>query len=133
MKLLRSILLRLPALLIAGGIWFLSSQSTLPQVKGVFGWDKLQHVLAYGALSFSIGLWFLPVFWERRQTLAVLLTTFIGSAYGAIDEIHQYFVPGRSSSIWDWLADTIGSFLGALALMVLMKIIKRRNNHNVYG
>jgi VanZ family protein len=42
------------------------------------------------------------------------------SAYGAIDEFHQSFVPGRDCNVWDWLADTLGAFLGALAVMLLM-------------
>jgi len=51
----------------------------------------------------------------------VMLTSLIGSAYGAIDEIHQYFVPGRNSDILDWVANTIGSILGALAIMLVIK------------
>ena len=50
-----------------------------------------------------------------------MLTSLIGSAYGAIDEIHQYFVPGRNSDILDWVANTIGSILGALAIMLVIK------------
>ena len=33
------------------------------------------------------------------------------SLYGWSDEWHQSFVPGRYSSISDWLADTIGAAL----------------------
>jgi len=118
--LFKTILLRLPAPLIAGTLWFLSSQSTLPQPPGVLAWDKLQHLLAYGALGFAIGLWIPQAFWKRRPRLALLVTTLIGSVYGAIDEIHQYFVPGRHSNVWDWVANTLGSFLGALAIMLIM-------------
>jgi len=118
---LKPILLKLPAPIIAGSLWFLSSQSTLPQPPGVFGWDKLQHLLAYGVLGFAIGLWISPAFWRNRSLLALLLTTLIGSVYGAIDEIHQYFVPGRHSNVFDWVANTLGSFLGALALMLVMR------------
>ena len=124
MRLSRTIWLRLPALLIAGVIWFLSSQSTLPQPKGILGWDKLQHFLAYGALGVAVGLWAFPVFWKRRPVLALLLTILVSSAYGAIDEFHQYFVPGRDCNVWDWIADTLGAFLGALALMIGMRIFK---------
>ena len=123
-RLSRTIWLRLPALLIAGTIWFLSSQSILPQPKGILGWDKLQHLLAYGALGFAVGLWAFPVFLKRRPVLALLLITLAGSAYGAIDEFHQYFVPGRDCNVWDWIADTLGAFLGALALMAGMRIFK---------
>ena len=34
------------------------------------------------------------------------------SLYAAIDEVHQYFVPGRSAMWQDWLIDTIGVLLG---------------------
>ncbi|MCL2231627.1 MAG: VanZ family protein [Treponema sp.] len=121
MRLFQKILLRLPAPLIAGTLWFLSSQSTLPQPPGPLGWDKLQHLLAYGTLAFAIGLWITPVFWKQRPIAALLLTAAIGSAYGVIDEIHQYFVPGRHSDIWDWVANTLGSILGALAILLIMK------------
>jgi VanZ family protein len=118
-------LLRLPALLIAGFIWFLSSQHILPQPKGILGWDKLQHLLAYGALGLAAGLWASPVFWKRRPVLALLLTMLAGSAYGAIDEFHQDFV-GRDCNVWDWIADTLGAFLGALAVMQYMRIENKR-------
>ena len=121
----KAILLRLPAPFIAVTLWFLSSQSTLPQPPGPLGWDKLQHLLAYGAFGFAVGLWMSPVFWKNRVVLALLVTTIIGSAYGAIDEIHQYFVPGRHSNVWDWVANTLGSLLGALAIMIVMRKVQR--------
>jgi VanZ family protein len=31
------------------------------------------------------------------------------SAFGASDEWHQSFVPGRFTDFWDWLADTLGA------------------------
>ena len=117
----RAILLRLPALLIAGVIWFLSSQSTLPQPKGILGWDKLQHGAAFAALAAAVGLWISPAFWKRRSFLALLLAGLIGSAYGAVDEFHQYFVPGRYSTFWDWLADTLGAFFGAAAMLLFIR------------
>jgi len=131
MRLFQKILLRLPAPLIAGTLWFLSSRTTLPQPPGPLGWDKLQHLLAYGALAFAIGLWISPAFWKHRPITAILLTAAIGSAYGVIDEIHQYFVPGRYSDIWDWVANTIGSILGALAIMfIVRKWNQRADNTN---
>jgi VanZ family protein len=123
-KLMKKILLRLPALLIAGLLWFLSSQSILSQPQGILGWDKLQHMLAFGVLSIAVGFWIRLAFWRRRTVLALSITTLIGSVYGAIDELHQYFVPGRDSDVWDWVADTLGAFLGALAIMLLFKKTK---------
>jgi len=120
----QAILLRLPALLIAAVIWFLSSQQTLPQPKGIFGWDKLQHFAVFALLAAAIGFWVSPAFGKRRPALSLFLVALVGSAYGAIDELHQYFVPGRYSSSWDWLADTLGAFFGAVAVVLFMRRIK---------
>ena len=110
---IETVLLKLPAPLIAAGIWFLSSQSTLPRPKGVFGYDKLQHLLAYTALAGAAGLWVSPERWRRRRLLVLGLVAAAASVYGVTDELHQYFVPGRNCNVWDWIADAGGSVLGA--------------------
>ena len=123
---MKKVLLKLPALFIAAFIWFLSSKSTLPEVKGIFGWDKLQHILAFGALAAATGLWASPAFWKHRPAFALLITAFACSVYGAVDEFHQYFVPGRDCNVWDWLADTLGAFLGAATIILVMKIAEKK-------
>jgi VanZ family protein len=124
----RKLLFRLPAPLIAAIIWFLSSQSILPHPPGIIGWDKLLHFSAYGALGIVVGLWISPAFWNRRPVLSLLFVTIIGSVYGVTDELHQYFVPGRDCDIWDWVADTLGAFTGALAVMIAIKKITGNRN-----
>jgi VanZ family protein len=117
------ILLRLPVFIVAAGIWFLSSQSTLPQIKGVFGFDKLQHLLAYAVLAVAAGLWVSPGRWKERGLCFFFVTAGIAAFYGLSDEIHQSFVPGRDANVWDWIADALGAFAGAgLAAVVLRKI-----------
>jgi VanZ family protein len=125
-SLFRAILLRLPAPLLAGVIWLLSSQSILPQPKGILGWDKLQHFAAFTVLAAAVGIWISPAFWKRRPALSLLLAALVGSAYGAVDEFHQYFVPGRECSFWDWLADTFGAFFGATVVLLFMRSLKRK-------
>jgi VanZ family protein len=120
----RSVLLKLPTLLIAGGIWFLSSQSILPNPKGILGFDKLQHLLAYAALAGAAVLWTSSETWKRRGFAVLLCTALSASAYGLVDEIHQYFVPGRDCNFWDWLADTLGAFLGAGLTLAIAGRIK---------
>ena len=132
MKPTRTILPRLPAPLIVAAIWFTSSQSTLPKLPGpILGWDKLQHLVAYAALGFAVGLWIPRRFRKRRPGRAILLSTLIGSAYGAVDEIHQYFVPGRYCDVLDWVANTIGAFLGALAMIFVMRKLESPTNKKV--
>jgi VanZ family protein len=114
---------RLPVFLIIGGIWFLSSQSILPQPKGILGFDKVQHLIAYAALSMSLGFWFSKKHWKNNARSTMLLLFGIASVYGIIDEVHQYFVPGRDCNVWDWTADVLGAILGSLgAVFIAWKI-----------
>ncbi|MDR2501296.1 MAG: VanZ family protein [Treponema sp.] len=111
---------KLPALLTGTAIWLLSSQSTLPQPKGILGFDKFQHLAAYMVFTWTAGLWFSPDQWRRRPLAVPLLTAGIGSLYGLIDEIHQSFVPGRDCNGWDWIADTLGALLGSGARCLIL-------------
>jgi VanZ family protein len=123
---IQKILCRLPAPFIAACIWFLSSQPVLPRIKGIFGFDKFQHLLAYAVLAVAVGLWASPAFWKRRPFAILLFTALVSSVYGVIDEVHQYFVPGRNCNIWDWIADTLGAFFGALGMMIFLTQLWRR-------
>jgi len=95
-----------PALLWAAAIFWLSSQPRLIELPYALSWDKLQHCAAYAvggaALAHASGVR------GRAPWLAVVL----GVLYGASDELHQWFVPGRSSDVRDWLADTLGVLAG---------------------
>jgi VanZ family protein len=126
MTLSRHICLKLPALGVAAGIWLLSSRTILPQPKGILGYDKLQHFLAYGVLTGALALWFSPGWIKAHAFKAIAFAVCLGSAYGIVDEVHQYFVPGRDCNVWDWLADTIGAILGAfLAVFFRLKLAQK--------
>jgi VanZ family protein len=130
---IRKILLRLPALLIAAGIWFLSSQSILPKPKGILGFDKLQHLLAYAALAGAAGLWVPPEKWRRHRLVMMGLVAAAASVYGITDEVHQYFVPGRDCNIWDWIADAAGAVTGAGAAALAGRFLRRHKEEREYG
>ncbi len=96
-----------------GCIFYLSHQITLP-VPSYPYIDKLYHALAYSGVGFLGGFW-LTGFLKNMPFKKVLFWGMgIASFYGMTDEIHQYFVPGRSVEILDWLADTVGGGLGVL-------------------
>ena len=73
-----------------------------------FGWDKLNHVLAFSALAFSASL-SCPA--SRRVRLALLFWLL---GFGGLIEILQLFVPGRACEWADLFADTVGIALGAV-------------------
>jgi VanZ family protein len=113
--------LKLPAPLVAAGIWYLSSQSTLPKQKGLLGFDKFQHFIAYFTLSAAIALWFSREKWRRKGPRLPAIAAALGSVYGIIDEVHQYFVPGRNCNAGDWLFDTLGALIAVLAVKLFVK------------
>jgi len=66
-------------------------------------WDKLAHLVEYALLGFLLG----------RGTGRAALAFAVAALYGATDELHQAFVPGREASLFDWFADALGAALGA--------------------
>ena len=68
---------------------------------------------------------------KEKNRLIITLTT--GIIYASSDEIHQSFVPGRSSMITDIVIDTMGVILGILLIILGKKIIKkyRKNKQNM--
>jgi VanZ family protein len=108
------------------GIWFLSSQSTLPRPVGPFGIDKVQHFVAYFVLAAAVGLWFSPGWRQKRQRILFFISVAAAAVYGIIDEVHQYFVPGRDCNVLDWVADIAGAvFGGGLAAFFLFRAAGR--------
>lgn len=92
-----------------GLIFWLSSLTTLPVALPFPYEDKLVHAAAYAVLGFLAANAFAKGSNKKRFWLAFMLAC----AYGISDELHQYFVPGREASVWDWSADVVGSWIGA--------------------
>ena len=115
----------LPAALYAAVIFALSAQADpLPFLPpGFLLQDKLLHGMAYAALG---GL-LVPGFRGagRSALAALLLAVGVSSLYGATDEIHQSFVPGRTADVLDWVADTLGAALGAAAATTATLALRR--------
>ena len=60
-----------------------------------------------------------------------LSSLILGSFYGAVDEWHQYFVPGRACMWQDWLIDTLGVLLGIGVSFMIAGFIKKFKNKRV--
>jgi len=61
---------------------------------------------------------------NRRRVFAISILWC--SAYGALDELHQYFVPGRACMWQDWLIDTTGAALGITAAVLVAARLSSR-------
>jgi VanZ family protein len=87
--------------------------------------DKIEHFSAFFILAVLINL---TLIYQRKSYLlfryAIIATIIITLSYGAIDEIHQLFIPGRSADFRDWLADSSGVIMGVFFLNLLKNLLK---------
>ena len=117
---------RAPAIAWALTLFVLSSIPDIPSPIHLGTWDdKLQHFAAYailGALVLRATAIDNKLPNGRNFIMAFALCTF----FGATDEVHQYFVPGRFMEFNDFVADAAGAVAGALFYLWLCK---RRSPH----
>ncbi len=102
-----------PMILIMGTIFLLSHQTgdslDLPSFQGA---DKVAHMLAYGTLALSF-IWYCGKKGAEQMMRTALLTVALCLLYGMTDEFHQSFIPLRSMSGLDIVADTLGAVIVA--------------------
>jgi len=53
---------------------------------------------------------------DHPRLVSPWLAGLFAMLYAATDEIHQYFVPGRTASVRDWLADVAGILIACLLM-----------------
>ncbi len=101
-------------------IFAISSMQQPPLPTPEFKWlsiDKLYHFIEYGILSVLLTIAFVnvPPKWLPESWIWVV-AALISILYGASDELHQMFVPGRFATYSDWISDVIGSIAGVLGV-----------------
>lgn len=62
---------------------------------------------------------------KKQQTFGSLL---FGAFYAVTDEVHQYFVPGRSARVFDVGIDTLGVITGIIIFTIIISIINKIRN-----
>lgn len=118
-----------PAIAWAALIFILSHQSRpLPIAPPIAHFDKVLHAGAYGLLAVLAARALRAAGLPGRRALWV--TVLVASLYGASDEFHQSFVPGRDPDPLDWAADTAGAVLGAALVVGLPR---RRSRASIRG
>lgn len=158
MKHKKDILIAL-TILYAGFIFYLSSQSNLSIPASIFKipimyeladiaknlglgfiidiaeyahehMDKVAHMLLYFGLGLLLHLTFKNSDNVILRRYAAIFAVVVGVIYGISDEYHQSFVPGRSSSVHDILADGIGVTIAQIIFLLLILINLRRKKEN---
>jgi hypothetical protein len=83
--------------------------------------DKVAHFGEYSVLAFLLaGVARRSARGRVAMPLLAVGCIVLAAAYGASDEFHQRFVPGRDAGLDDLAADAIGATAGALAAVLLL-------------
>ncbi|MEI8067509.1 MAG: VanZ family protein [Candidatus Shapirobacteria bacterium] len=105
----------IPALLWMAVIFYFSSQQTTgigTNATDRFLILKSFHLIEYATLAILL-------FWAYKKYKYVIITAYL---YAISDEIHQRFIPGRTSRFRDTLIDLIGIFIGLIIIKNLLKL-----------
>ncbi|MDR1759550.1 MAG: VanZ family protein [Fibrobacter sp.] len=113
------ILRYLPSILIMAFLFYGSSKPGSGMTWLVPPYDKMLHGFIYACLGISYALWWKPAAWESKRILGIFWVTLICLIFGLSDEFHQSFIPGRSASTDDLIADAVGGLVGALVFALL--------------
>lgn len=82
---------------------------------------------SYTSLIYHFGIFFLFSFFllfgiignGKIVKIEALLALVIAVVYAGLDELHQYYVPGRACTIFDFATDVTGCLIGGLAVLLI--------------
>lgn len=107
-----------PVAVYSGIIFYASSLPGSKTNISITNADKVMHLIEYSPFGFLLAraINFYAKennnqFLKKNIILLVLIGSFL---YGLSDEFHQSFTDGRTSSMYDVFADSIGGILGCL-------------------
>lgn len=90
---------------------------------------KLAHFTIYAIGGFLIMNYAYTV--DKTMKQKILYSICFGGAYAITDELHQFFVPGRSGRIFDVGIDTLGVITGVFMYVVIRSFMENAiNKHN---
>ena len=112
-------------------LWWSSSRQPKPSAPSMVRalLHNGMHVVAYACLAaaFWVALSRAPVearrWWRTRGAWAFAVL------YGAVDELHQSYVPGRTSSVTDLMTDAFGAAFAVVLLRWAVGLSPRGLRH----
>ncbi len=121
-----------PPALYALAIFIESSISRVPAFPSGFS-DKDAHALLYAGLAGLVIRALCGARWSRVSVGAGAMAIGLAAAYGATDEFHQWFVPGRTADPADWVADVVGAAIGVGLVLLAARLVTARANGGARG
>ncbi len=115
----------LPAIICAAAIIVVSSIPKLqtPNLR-VPALDKLAHFVEYAVFAILTFRSFSHITRKITVNRTFLFSALFLTFFALLDEIHQYFVPGRYSDIYDLAMDVLGTLVALVYLRVRVRSAK---------
>jgi VanZ family protein len=88
--------------------------------------DKTGHFAGYALLGSVVLRALARVRWSGVTWLTASAAWGLCLVYAASDELHQWFVPGRTMAFDDWLADAAGAAAAIVILRLVALAVRRR-------
>lgn len=111
----------LPVAAYVAMIFVLSAQPNLRPPLQFQNSDKVSHLLEYGLLGLLLVRALRATLRTRSWLFTTMLALGLGLGIGAGDEYFQSFIPGRDSTVFDWLADGTGLTFAQLAYLAVAR------------
>jgi len=124
----RALVLWGPVALYALAIFVESSISQVPALPSGFT-DKDGHGLLYAGLAVLVLRAASGATWDGVTLRAAAAAVAFAAVYGITDEFHQWFVPGRTADVNDWVADCTGAAIGVAVVWLIARLARERWNH----
>lgn len=87
---------------------------------------KLMHVSEFAALTIC----FFYTFEHIKYSIAI--SGIMAVIFAGMDEIHQYFIPGRVCAYTDVLIDSIGIIVSVMLLYILSRYVYQTKDKSLY-
>ncbi len=97
--------------------------------KSVYIVRKSAHFIEYALLGVLLASVCTSYYAGIGKTC--LISQLCGGLYAVSDELHQYFVPGRSCQLSDVVLDWVGVFTGICIVVLTVSIYKRKRRAGI--
>ncbi len=105
------------------GIIFFLSSIPAPSMPGLEDYDKFYHLVEYALLTFLLLRAMGKTFIFRLSEIAILFYSLLMVVgWGALDELHQWYVPGRDADYHDIMADALGAVIAGGIWLIVQRI-----------
>lgn len=90
--------------------------------------EKVIRKIAHFSIYTVVGLLLMGLMstYKLDENNRISISLITGVIYASMDEIHQSFIPGRSSQITDVMIDSLGVLCGILILMLILQIATKK-------